>query len=84
MSMTRNEIDNYVRNVLADEFDCDLSLLNDETNLFETFDLDSIDAVDLVVRVQKEYNISLQPEDFKTVRNYGDLLDVICKIAEAS
>ncbi len=79
--MTREEIDNYVREVLEQEFDCDLDLLNDDTNLFETFDLDSIDAVDLVVRVQKEFNISLQPEDFKSVKNYGDLVDVISRIA---
>ncbi len=79
--MTRDEIDNYVREVLEQEFDCDLDLLNDDTNLFETFDLDSIDAVDLVVRVQKEFNISLQPEDFKSVKNYGDLVDVISRIA---
>ena len=82
--MEREKIDAYVREVLESEFDCDVSILNDETNLFEAFDLDSIDAVDIVVRVQKEYGVSLQPEDFKSVRNYGDLLDVICKaVAEA-
>lgn len=79
--MTRQEVDQYVREVLESEFDCDVSILNEETNIFETFDLDSIDAVDIVVRVQKEYGISLQAEDFKLVRNYGDLLDVISKTA---
>ncbi|MBE6415181.1 MAG: acyl carrier protein [Akkermansiaceae bacterium] len=79
--MTRQEVDQYVRQVLESEFDCDVSILNEETNIFETFDLDSIDAVDIVVRVQKEYGISLQAEDFKLVRNYGDLLDVISKAA---
>jgi acyl carrier protein len=84
MNMEREKIDAYVREVLESEFDCDVSILNDETNLFEAFDLDSIDAVDIVVRVQKEYGVSLQPEDFKSVRNYGGLLDVICKaVAEA-
>ena len=84
MNMEREKIDAYVREVLESEFDCDVSILNDETNLFEAFDLDSIDAVDIVVRVQKEYGVSLQPEDFKSVRNYGGLLDVICEaVAEA-
>lgn len=80
--MTRQEVDQYVRQVLESEFDCDVSILNDETNIFEAFDLDSIDAVDIVVRVQKEYGISLQAEDFKSVCNYGDLLDVINKAAD--
>lgn len=79
MNMTKDEIDAHVRKLLAENFDCDVSILNDETNLFETFDLDSIDAVDLIVDVQKRYNVSLSPEDFKNVRNYGDLIEVITR-----
>lgn len=74
---TRQEIDSLVRDILEREFDCNVAELTDETNLFEAFDLDSIDAVDLVVRVQKQYAISLSPDDFKGVKNYGDLLQVI-------
>lgn len=76
-TMTREEIDAHVRHLLQENFDCDVSILNDETNMFEAFDLDSIDAVDLVVDVQKKYDISLKPDDFKEVRNYGDLINVI-------
>lgn len=79
MNITREEIDAHVRKLLTENFDCDVSILNDETNLFEAFDLDSIDAVDLIVDVQKRYNISLKPEDFKDIRNYGDLVEVITK-----
>ena len=79
MNTTKEEIDALVRKLLAENFDCDVSILNDETNLFEAFDLDSIDAVDLIVDVQKRYNISLKPEDFKDIRNYGDLVNVIVK-----
>lgn len=79
MNTTREEIDAYVRKLLTENFDCDVSILNDETNLFEAFDLDSIDAVDLIVDVQKRYNISLKLEDFKNIRNYGDLVEVITK-----
>ena len=83
MNMTKEEIDAHVRKLLAENFDCDVSILNDETNLFEAFDLDSIDAVDLVVDVQKRYNISLKPEDFKDVRNYGHLIEIIVKTINA-
>ncbi len=81
----REKIDSFVRQVLEDDFSIDFSehQLTDETNLFEELDLDSIDAVDIVVRVQKEFDVTLSPEDFKEVRNYGGLLDVICKAVEA-
>lgn len=82
---TREKVDSFVREVLENDFSIELdgSNLTDETNLFEELDLDSIDAVDVVVRVQKQFEVTLTPEDFKEVRNYGGLLDVICKAVEA-
>lgn len=82
---TREKVDSFVREVLENDFSIELdgSNLTDETNLFEELDLDSIDAVDIVVRVQKQFEVTLTPEDFKEVRNYGGLLDVICKAVEA-
>jgi acyl carrier protein len=81
----REKVDSFVREVLENDFSINLedNKLTDETNLFEELDLDSIDAVDIVVRVQKQFEVTLSPEDFKEVRNYGGLLDVICKAVEA-
>lgn len=84
MNITREEIDAHVRTLLEQNFDCDTGILTEDTNLFETYDLDSIDAVDLIVDVQKKYTISLAPEDFKGIRNYGDLLDTIAKTIAAA
>ncbi|MBR5194584.1 MAG: hypothetical protein IKW48_00425 [Akkermansia sp.] len=82
---TREKVDSFVREVLENDFSIDLegNNLTDETNLFEELDLDSIDAVDIVVSVQKQFEVTLTPEDFKEVRNYGGLLDVICKAVDA-
>lgn len=82
--MTHQDIDAYVRMLLEQNFDCDIGILNNETNLFETYDLDSIDAVDLIVEVQKKYAISLSPEDFKGIRNYGELIEAIAKTIAAA
>ena len=82
--MTHEDIDAFVRMLLEQNFDCDTGILTNETNLFETYDLDSIDAVDLIVEVQKKYAISLSPEDFKGIRNYGELVDAISKTLAAA
>ena len=52
--MTDQEIESTIRRILADEFEVDAAKLKPETNLFTELDLDSIDAVDLVVRLQQE------------------------------
>lgn len=74
---TREEILKEISAVLADEFECDPSQLTPEARLFEDLDLDSIDAVDLVVRLQQQTGIKVEAEDFKSIRTLGDVAGVI-------
>jgi len=48
---TREEILSAINDVLVKEFECDRAELKPEARLFEDLDLDSIDAVDLIVRL---------------------------------
>jgi acyl carrier protein len=48
-----------------------------EARLYEDLDLDSIDAIDLMVKLQEITQRKLKPEEFKTVRTVGDVLDRI-------
>jgi acyl carrier protein len=48
-----------------------------EARLYEDLDLDSIDAVDLMVKLQEITQRKLKPEEFKTVRTVQDVLDRI-------
>jgi acyl carrier protein len=46
-----------------------------DARLFEDLDLDSIDAIDLMVKLQELTGRKMKPEEFKTVRTVGDVLD---------
>ena len=70
--MTKDEILKAICKVLEEEFECDPSKLNADTTLFEELDLDSIDAVDLVVRLQNMTGLKVKAEDFKQIRTIGD------------
>jgi len=48
-----------------------------EARLYEDLDLDSIDAVDLVVRLQEITQKRIQPDQFKTVRTVKDVVDAV-------
>ena len=63
------------------EFELDRAKLVPEARLFEDLDLDSIDAVDLVVRLQQQTGLKVKAEDFKAIRTLGDVADVIVKLA---
>ncbi|MBE6414664.1 MAG: acyl carrier protein [Verrucomicrobiaceae bacterium] len=77
---TREEISNFIKDILAEEFECERESINDSTNLFTELDLDSIDAVDLVVRLQQQTKKRVNPEDFKKIRTFGEVVDVVEKL----
>lgn len=79
--MTKEDVLGRINDVLADEFEIDRAKLVPEARLFEDLDLDSIDAVDLVVRLQQQTSLKVKAEDFKAIRTLGDVADVIVKLA---
>ncbi|MBO7166118.1 MAG: acyl carrier protein [Kiritimatiellae bacterium] len=78
--MTNAEIETLVKEILVDRFECDIDALKPETNLFTELDLDSIDAVDLVVLLQKKTGKKINPEDFRTIRTLNDVVNAISKL----
>ena len=58
-------------------FELDPELITPQARLYEDLDLDSIDAVDMVVNLQKKTGHKIKPETFKAVRTVQDVVDVL-------
>ena len=82
--MTDAEIEKTIKDILVAEFECDPAALKPETNLFTDLDLDSIDAVDLVVRLQQETQKKVNPEDFRQIRTLADVTKAVSKLVNES
>ncbi|MBR1921068.1 MAG: acyl carrier protein [Kiritimatiellae bacterium] len=78
--MTADDIEKTVRGILVSEFEADEKALTRETNLFTDLDLDSIDAVDLVVRLQQETGKKVDPAAFREIRTLGDVVAAVDKL----
>ena len=78
--MTEQEIESTIKKILVADFEIDEAKLKPETNLFTELDLDSIDAVDLVVRLQQETGKKVNPQDFKQIRTFGDVVKAVSKL----
>ncbi len=78
--MTEADIESAVKRILSGDFEIDESKLVPDVNLFEELDLDSIDAVDLVVRLQQETGKKVNPEDFKKIRTLRDVVPAVNKL----
>jgi len=66
-----------LRDVLAEEFGIDADAVVAEARIYEDLDIDSIDAIDLIVRLKEITGKKIPPERFKEVRTIGDIVDVL-------
>lgn len=73
--MNKSEIFATLRDTMVDLFELDEAEIQPAANLFEDLDLDSIDAVDLAVKITEITGKRVNPEDFKKVRTVQDLVD---------
>lgn len=75
--MTRDEISGHVTRVIVELFDVEEDKINDDARLYEDLDIDSIDAVDMVVEMKKITGKKINPENFKSVRTVGDVITAV-------
>ena len=75
--MTKDQLFTKCVEILHETFDIDPAKIKPESRLYEELDIDSIDAVDLIVRMKPMVGKRLQPEAFKAVRTVQDVVDAL-------
>lgn len=79
--MNKEEIFKFVSEILCDSFEIPLEDITLESHLLDDLDLDSIDAVDLIVKLQKHTEKRIDPSEFKQVRTVNDVVLAIKNIS---
>ena len=75
--MTDQEIFDRLRSILVETFDVQAEHITPQARLYDDLDIDSIDAVDLIVKLKPLVGKRLQPEAFKAVRTVQDVMDAL-------
>lgn len=75
--MTAEEIVTKATEVLAEEFEVDITAITAEAPLKETLDLDSLDLVDVVVLIEKNFGITLTGVDFVGIVTFKDFYELL-------
>jgi len=75
--MTKDDIFAKVSQILQQTFEIDAGVITHEARLRDDLDIDSIDAVDLIVQLKPLVGKRLQPEAFKSVRTVQDVVDAL-------
>lgn len=76
----KDEIFARIVTTLSELFEIDPAEITLESHLYTDLDIDSIDAVDLVVELKKITGAKIKPDDFKSVRTVADVVDAIDKL----
>jgi acyl carrier protein len=81
--LSKDEVSARLSHYLTDMFEVPEDKIRPDARLYEDFDLDSIDALDLVVKLQEITGRRISPQEFKTVRTVGDVIDKVCALLHA-
>ncbi|MCD4677913.1 MAG: acyl carrier protein [Desulfobacula sp.] len=72
-----DQIIKVVNQVLEEEFEIDATLLKPKSLLYEDIGLDSLDAVDLIVMVDKRLGVRIEEEQARSIRTLEDVYQTI-------
>ena len=75
--MNKEQIYQEVASLLTSLFEIAPEDIHPEARLYEDLELDSIDAVDMVVHLQKRTGRKIKPETFRAVRTVQDVVDAV-------
>ena len=73
----REDIFKRVKQVLVDTFEVDGEAIQPGAHLYEDLDLDSLDAIDLAVKLKSETGIKLTEQEMKAIRTVDDVVAVV-------
>ncbi|MBL8024184.1 MAG: acyl carrier protein [Elusimicrobia bacterium] len=68
-----------IRQVFVTEFGIKPDVLKPESRLYADLGLDSIDAIDLVVRLEMETGLKLNIMELKSIRTLQDVIDIVTR-----
>lgn len=71
------EVDRQVREVLITTFNLSREAVTPEATLFQDLDLDSLDAIDLAVKLEIETGLKLAETEFRSIRTVKDVVETI-------
>lgn len=75
--MTNEETFAKLKEILVNDFDIDEGDVKLSARIAEDLDLDSIDAVELIVKFKPFIDGKVEPADFKAVKTVEDVIKIL-------
>jgi acyl carrier protein len=80
--MTKEDIFQKIKEILNEEFEIEKDAVVPEAKLYQDLELDSIDAVDLLVKMKGFIPGKIDPESFKKAATIQDVVDILYPLTQ--
>ena len=77
--MEKKELIAKINSVLAEEFEVEESIITPEANIKKTLMLDSLSLVDMLVLLESEFGVKIQPTELVKVQTFEALYDYLAE-----
>ena len=71
-----------IQGIMLDMFEIEEHLVTLDARLNEDLDFDSIDAVDMIVKLKEITGKAVKPDDFKNARTINDVVEAVYKLIQ--
>jgi acyl carrier protein len=82
--MTKEETFQKLKEILCHEFEIEAASITADSKLYDDLELDSIDAVDLLVKMKEFVTGKIEPDQFKKARTVQNVVDILYPLIENS
>ncbi|MBQ1391789.1 MAG: acyl carrier protein [Firmicutes bacterium] len=66
-----------IREIIVDQLAVDPSMVTMETNLMKDLEADSLDAVEIIMAIEEEYDIEIPDEEAEKFQSVRDLVEYV-------
>lgn len=80
--MEQEEVKKKLIEIVVDKLRCEESEVTEETRLSD-LGADSLDEIEILMEVEKQFNISIKDEEALKVITFTDAFELVCQKVEA-
>lgn len=78
--MSREEYAAKIKEIVAEQLNCEIEKLTDETLFVEDLNADSLEIVELIMALEQEFEIEISEDDVEKIKTIGNLADLITEM----
>lgn len=77
--MNKPEIFEKIKDVLVDKYNAEGASVAENNTLTEDLGLDSLDQVELIMEMEKQFSLKIDDDDAAKIKTVGDILNYVDK-----